>query len=152
MTSPIDFSKDIHIVEFWPWNWVFSDKLLKEITSNSKISLFEIDEVFCNLLKEKYKNEPRVTIYDKSACQTKNFFQENSIDYVISSLPLSFIERHKVWEILENSKYILKPEWKFIQYQYSLQHNNQIKQFFPKIDHKFTLLNIPPAFVYICHK
>lgn len=152
MVHSIDFSKDLNIVEFWPWDWVFTDWLLKEITTNSKISIFEIDEWFCKLLKEKYKHEPRIIIYEKSACSIKEYFDKESIDYIISSLPLAFIDKNNVSDILEKSKHILKKEWKFIQYQYFLQNKNQIKKIFPKIDYKFTLLNFPPAFVYICHK
>lgn len=152
MVHSVDFSYDLHIVEFWPGDWVFTDELLKEITPNSKISIFEIDEWFCNLLKEKYKNEPRITIYEKSACSIKECFEKESIDYIISSLPLWFFDKNNVSDILEKSKYTLKKTWKFIQYQYFLQNKNQIKKYFPKINYKFTLLNIPPAFVYICHK
>lgn len=152
MIYPICFSKDIHIVEFWPWDWFFSDKLLKDISPNSKISIFEIDAWFCKLLKEKYKNESRITVYETSAASIKDFFKKDSIDYIISSLPLAFIPQNIVWEILEKSKYILKPEWKFIQYQYFLQNKKQMKHYFPHIDYKFTFLNFPPAFVYICHK
>lgn len=152
MVETIDFSKDIHIVEFWPGDWVFTDELLKQTTPNSKITIFEIDEWFCKMLKEKYKNEPKITIYDKSACHIKDIFEKNSVDFVLSSLPLAFIDKNMVCDILSKSKFILKPEWKFLQYQYFLQNKNQIKQYFPKMDYKFTLLNFPPAFVYICHK
>lgn len=152
MTRDIDFSNDIHIVEFWPWNWVFSDKLLKQMWKNSKISIFEIDANFCNYLRNKYKHESRVKIYEISACQTKNFFEENSIDYVISSLPLSFIEKNKVLDILEKTKLILKPNWKFIQYQYFLKNKKEIKKVFNNIKYNFTFLNFPPAFIYTCKK
>lgn len=152
MTKVIDFSKDLNIVEYGPGDGVFSDRLLQDMTQNSKISIFEIDESFCKLLKEKYKNEPRVTIYDISACQIRKFFEKESVDYIISSLPLAFIEPHIVGEILDKSRQVLKSTGKYIQYQYFLQNKKQIKSYFPKTDYKFTLFNFPPAFVYICHK
>lgn len=152
MTHNIDFSKDLQIVEYGPGDGIFTDELLKQISQNSHITIFKIDEWFCNFLKEKYKNESRVTIIDKSACHIKDFFEKDSIDYILSSLPLAFIDKNIVCDILWKSKFILKPEWKFIQYQYFLQNKNQIKHYFPKMDYKFTFLNFPPAFVYICHK
>lgn len=152
MTNCIDFWKDINIVEFWPWDWIFTDLLLKQISNDSKIYIFEIDENFCKILKEKYKNEPRVKIFEENACNIKKYFEKDSIDYVISSLPLAFIDKFIINDILEKSKIILKKEWKFVQYQYFLQNKKQIKNFFPKIDYKFTFLNFPPAFIYICHK
>jgi phospholipid N-methyltransferase len=62
------------------------------------------------MLKEKYKNEPKITIYDKNACHIKDIFEKNSVDFVLSSLPLAFIDRNIVCEILSKSKFILKPE------------------------------------------
>lgn len=84
--------------------------------------------------------------------QYQKYFCENSIDYIVSSLPLAFIKKNTVWEILAESKNILKSNGFFIQYQYFLQNKDQIKTFFPKIKYRFTLLNFPPAFVYICNK
>lgn len=152
MTKDINFSQDINIVEFWPGDGVFTDELLKEISTNSQIHIFEIDEGFCRLLKEKYKNEPRVKIYEESAGKIENYFKEESIDYIISSLPLAFIDKPIVCEILKKSKCILKKKWKFLQYQYFLQNKKEIQSFFPKIHYRFTPLNFPPAFVYICDK
>lgn len=152
MSRDIDFSHDIHIVEYWPGDGIFTDELLKEITPQSKISIFEIDEGFYNFLKEKYKNNPQVDVYKEDVCNIKKYFCENSIDYIVSSLPLAFIKKNTVWEILAESKNILKSNGFFIQYQYFLQNKDQIKTFFPKIKYRFTLLNFPPAFVYICNK
>lgn len=152
MTQNIDFNVDLKIVEFWPWDWVFTDELLKQITKNSQIHIFEIDEWFCKLLKEKYKNEKRVKIYEESACNIWEYFEKSEIDYVISSLPLSFINKNIVDTILEKSKQILKNSWNYIQYQYFLQNKKQINKYFPQTDYKFTFLNLPPAFIYICHK
>lgn len=75
MTKDINFSQDINIVEFWPGDGVFTDELLKEISTNSQIHIFEIDEGFCRLLKEKYKNEPRVKIYEESAGKIETYFK-----------------------------------------------------------------------------
>lgn len=152
MIHNIDFSKDLNIVEFWPWDWVFTDELLKQATENTKITIFEIDDWFFKLLKEKYKNEHRVILYKESAINIKKYFKKDEVDYIISSLPLAFINKTIVIEILEISKYVLKNEWLFIQYQYFLQNKQQIKKIFPKIKYKFTLLNFPPAFIYICSK
>lgn len=152
MTKSIDFSLDIHIVEFWPWNGVFSDKLVQKISPNSKISIFEIDETFYELLKNKYSDNSQVSVYNISATNICDYIEDNSIDYIVSSLPLAFIDKHIVNNILKKSKQTLKTWWKYIQYQYFLQNKKDIKKVFPKIDYRFTLLNLPPAFVYVCNK
>lgn len=152
MTNNIDFSKSLKIVEFWPWDWVFTDKILNKITNDSKIYIFEIDKWFCEILKEKYKNETKIKVFEESACNIENYFKENEIDIIISSLPLAFIDKSIVEEILKKSKKVLKNNWEYIQYQYFLQNKKQIKSHFSRVNYKFTFLNFPPAFVYLCKK
>ncbi len=152
MVKNIDFSRDIQIIEFWAWDWIFTDELIKQTSKNSKIFIFEIDEGFCKILKEKYKNEPKVIIYEKSASCAEELFKNNSIDYILSSLPLAFINTKNITQILNGAKKILKPNGDFIQFQYFLQNKKDIKNTFKKIDYTFTFLNFPPAFIYICHK
>lgn len=152
MTCCIDFKNDLTIVEFWPGDWIFTDKILKSLSANSKLYIFELDTSFYNFLKEKYKQDHRVILYNESACKINEYIENNSVDCIISSLPLSFIDKNKVDDILKKSNHILKDEWEFIQYQYFLQNKKQIGKHFSKIKYKFTPLNFPPAFVYICKK
>jgi phospholipid N-methyltransferase len=53
------------------------------------------------MLNEKYKNDPRVKIYSVSAEKACEIFEKNSVDYVVSSLPLAFIDKNTVTRILK---------------------------------------------------
>ena len=152
MAHSLDLSHDIHIIEFWAGNGIFTDELLKQITPNSKLSIFEIEPLFIAHLREKYLKESRVTLYDVGAEESNNLFDPESIDYVLSSLPLAFIEKKVVIKILTNAKYLLKENGKFLQFQYFLQNKKNIENVFSHVKYKFTFFNIPPAFIYICKK
>jgi len=152
MVSKIDFRHDLNIVEFGPWDGVFTDKIIAEMSPASRLTIYELDEDFGNMLQKKYVNDTRVKVYIENAAHARKHFESESLDCIISSLPLAFIPKSCVGDILDTSRHLLKPQWKFVQYQYFLQNKKQIHSYFPKTDYSFTLFNIPPAFVYICHK
>ena len=152
MISPIDLSHDLHIVEFGAGSGTFTDALLKKITSGSQVSIFEIDPLFIKKLQLKYKGDDRVVVYSVGAEESTKFFESETVDYILSSLPLGLMNESIVFKILESAKYILKESGEFIQYQYFLQNKKQIRHIFPKVRYRFTPLNLPPAFIYICSK
>lgn len=148
MIKNIDFSQDIQIVEFWPWDGIFTDEIVKNMSWDSTLSLFEIDRGFYNILQKKYANHPQIKIYLQWAQNVWKIFEMNSIDYIVSSLPLAFIDKNIVEDILTWSNQVLKRGGGFIQFQYFLQNKDDIKKIFPDIEYFFTPLNLPPAFVY----
>lgn len=152
MISPIDLSHDIHIVEFGAGSGTFTDALLQKITPKSSLSIFEIDPLFIKKLQLKYKGDDRVVVYSLGAEESTKFFEKESVDYVLSSIPFGLMDTALVFRILEAAKHILKEHGKFIQFQYFLQNKKHIHHIFPQVRYKFTLLNLPPAFVYICKK
>lgn len=116
------------------------------------MSIFEIDPLFIKKLQLKYKGDDRVVVYSVGAEESTRFFEEESVDYILSSLPLGLMNESIIFKILESAKHILKENGAFIQYQYFLQNKKQIHSIFPKVRYRFTPLNLPPAFVYICKK
>lgn len=152
MVASLDFSKDLHLAEFGPGDGVFTDELLKQLSKNSHLTLFEIDPSFFSFLEKRYKDDPRVTIYHQSAETIGQYIKPHSLDGVISSLPLAFFEETLISDICEASKSVLKSDGLFLQYQYFLQNNKQLLSLFSAVKYSFTPLNIPPAFIYTCHK
>ncbi len=152
MISPMDLAHDIHIVEFGAGSGTFTDALLRKITPGSQLSIFEIDPLFIKKLQLKYKSDSRVVVYSLGAEESTKFFEAGSIDYILSSLPFGLMSEPIILRILESAKHILKEHGKFIQFQYFLQNKKHIHDTFPQVRYKFTLLNLPPAFVYVCKK
>lgn len=76
----------------------------------------------------------------------------DQIDYVISSLPLTIMNRAVVDRILEVSRSSLREDGMFLQYQYSLHHLTSLMTRYRAVSLGFTLWNLPPAFIYECMK
>jgi phospholipid N-methyltransferase len=109
---------------------------------------FEIDKDFVEILHQEIM-DPRVHIYHASATDIRQYVTE-PVDIVLSTLPLSNMNDALVDSILQASKDVLKPEGYFFQCQYSKRSLKNIQNIFTKIDVKFELFNLPPAFIYKC--
>jgi hypothetical protein len=72
------------------------------------------------------------------------------VDAVVSSLPLSIMDKAVVDHILDVARDSLAPGGRFLQYQYSLSQRHRLSRRYSNVAVGFTLLNIPPAFVYEC--
>lgn len=153
MLEPIDFSKAKCIVEFGPGTGVFTHKILEKMSKDAILLAFEINPVFIEELQKIQDN--RLIIINDSAEKIKDYLTQNqqtSADYIISSLPFAMIPNEVVHNILTNSDNALSNKGKYIQFQYSLNAKKKLASYFSKVNINFTVLNLPPAFIYICEK
>lgn len=73
-------------------------------------------------------------------------------DCIVSCLPFANfnrIERSRLLGIIYDT---LRPGGKLIAFQYSLQLQDQLEAIYEDVDCRFVMMNIPPAFVYVCRK
>lgn len=70
----IDFSKDLVIVQYWSWKAVFVKQILKKMSKNSKLYVFEIDER-CNKYVEEI-NDSRLIYINDSAEKVFDYVSE----------------------------------------------------------------------------
>lgn len=150
----IDFNKANLIVEFGPGNGKITRDILKQLKPDSKLIVFEInDNFYQELLKIK---DSRLIVINQSAdaiLEVVNSHGFKSVDYIVSSLPLTNIPKPITDSILKNSYKSLKPKGYFFQYQYSLTYYSVLKEMFKgNVALSFEPLNIPPAFIYSCQK
>jgi len=149
----IAFDKAKVIVEFGMGNGCITEEILKKCGENTILISFELNKKFCDYCTDKFKHKKSLKIYNQSAFDFQYWLAQNNIlevDYFISSLPISIFEKSKTAALLENAKKFLKEEGNFIQYQYSLNNQRLIKSVFKKVSVDFTVLNMPPAFIYNC--
>lgn len=57
MMEPIDFERTKCIVEFGPGTGAFTREIMKRKGKDTKLILIEQNQIFCNRLKERYKNQ-----------------------------------------------------------------------------------------------
>lgn len=141
------------IVELGPGDGCVTTQILSRIPKTSKFISIEINEDFYNHCMSRFKEFDNLILVKESAFELESILKNmdvHSVDCVISSLPLSLFKKQDVNALLQQVKRGLKPNGKFVQYQYSLANYNMIKKSFPKVSLDLTLYNIPPAFVYHC--
>lgn len=143
-------NSDKIIVELGPGNGVITKEILKSISKNSTLIVFELNDVFCEELKKIDDN--RLVVLNENATKLDDFSFLKNVDCIISSLPLASIKNEIKIEIFEKINKTLVKNGLFIQYQYSLLDYSFLKKKFNHIKLKFVLLNIPPSFIYVCEK
>lgn len=148
LIAPIPYGQDLVVIELGPGDGCVTKKLLQKLGVAASVHAFEINETF--VVKMKEIQDDRLSVIPLGAEQMGGFLEKNSVDFVVSSLPLSMIPKEIKEEILRQAQHVLKPEGRFLQYQYALQDYSLLKGYFNKVNVKFTLANLPPAFVYTC--
>lgn len=151
--KPIDFSEDLNIVEYGAGAGVFSKYLLKHMTLNSELYLFETNDILYKKLLE-IKNQ-RVHFFRKSVEYVTELLDDEligNIDYIISGIPFSFLEESEKKSILEQSKEILKKGGGFLAYQTSGHLKEPLENTFGNVETEWEWRNIPPMTVYRAFK
>ena len=166
MISNIDFSRDLTIVQYGSGKAVFVKQILRKMSPNSKLYVFEIDEKY-NKYAEKihdsrlvYINDSAEKIHDSrlvyindSAAKIFDYVTEKEVDAVVSTLPFASLPNSLLELIITNSRVILKENGIFLQYQYFLTNKNAIEKIFgEKIKLSFEPINFPLAFIYKIQK
>ncbi|NBC66291.1 MAG: hypothetical protein GVY07_11640, partial [Bacteroidetes bacterium] len=107
--SNIDFSKDFTLVEYGPGDGVFPKYIIEKMSSNSRLILIEANADFVEHLKETI-NDPRVEIHNALAGNVESVLNSEDvgkIDYVLSGIPFSFLNKDRKREVLRATKKIL---------------------------------------------
>ena len=148
LIGSIPGDRPLTVVELGPGEGCITRALLDALHPDSTLTAFEINPVFVRRLGE--MEDDRLRVVPRGADCLREHFGEGSVDYVVSSLPLSMIEQPVKERIIRQSQRVMRPGGEFLQYQYALQDYGLLKDSFPNVSVSFTLANLPPAFVYSC--
>jgi phospholipid N-methyltransferase len=152
--SKINFDRSNVIVEYGPGTGVFTDYLLKNMGDESRLILIERNKHFGSYLRKTF-NDPRVILFDDSAenvLETLRQCQESQADYVISGIPFMMLKDDMKDRILYNTHRALKKGGKFLAYQTCFQKDKDLKvhleHFFPTVNSRYEIRNLPPLRIY----
>lgn len=145
----INFAVADIIIEYGPGNGAITRTLLNNMKPNAILYVFETNKYFINDLAKII--DKRLIIINDDAEHARyvlnNRYNIEKADYIISTIPFTFIETKKRRRIIYKSFSLLKKNGLFITYQYSWFILNLIKKQFKNVQWKFVLLNIPPAHI-----
>ncbi|WP_055070139.1 class I SAM-dependent methyltransferase [Clostridium massiliamazoniense] len=154
MIETIDFKNSKCIVEYGPGLGSFTEKLLSRISDDTIFIALEVNEEFYKILKKKYGHRNNVKIINDGAQNLDKYLKKfgvNKVDYIVSGLAFTSLDKEISSVILEKTKNIVNKDGaKFITFQYSLVKIGLFKQYFNDIDKDRVIANIPPAYVLRC--
>lgn len=158
IASHIDFSEDAAIAELGAGDGALTDPLVEKMTPNSKLFLIEIVDSFCDELEETYSDHAKsdaIEVLNRSADELDLIAEEFDIDgydYIVSGLPLTTLPDDLSSNVLDVVYQTLKPDGRYIQFQYSLDYRENIEERFGPVQVEKVWLNILPANVYVAEK
>jgi phospholipid N-methyltransferase len=150
MLSFTDLTHAELVVELGGGDGSVTQGIVERLSPKAELLVFEINPSFCAAMKKQFP-QPNVKIINDSAEHISNYTKGKKVDYVLSSLPFSLIPKDAGDQIMKESRDCLKPTGKFIQICYSYLLKKLFLKYFSRIEVKFTMKNLPPAFVMICH-
>ncbi len=152
MVSYVDFDNSKIIVELGAGDGVVTEHILKNMREDALLLTFEVNEKFCNTIREKIK-DPRVKVIEDSAEKLPEYLAQygfEKADNIVSAIPFVSLPEELGKRILRTSVENLKLGGRFIQINYSLLAKKLYEKFFKNIEVHFEARNMPPAFVLEC--
>lgn len=149
LCKKINFKKKNVIVEYGPGDGVLTFPILRRMTSDSKLIVIEKNGNFAKYLNK--KNDPRLVVVQEDAQNVRdilNNFGEDKADYVLSGIPLSFFDRKNRKRLMEETYSCLKPQGKFLVYQFTRKSGEYLEKQFDRVRKDFEILNIPPLSIF----
>jgi len=147
----MDFKKTGLVIELGAGNGNFTKAVLKKLNKSQKLLSFETNKKLFTCLEN--MNNRRLTAINDKAENMETYLKQYKLgkaDYILSELPLNAWDKKTAINIIETAKRNLAPGGKYIQFTYLPKNHLLFKKYFKNIKIKYVLLNIPPAFVYIC--
>lgn len=150
MIKHVDFKNAKVIVELGAGDGVITKHILKKMSPDAKLMIFEVNANFTSQLNA--INDDRLIVVQDSAEHLGKYLDENklgTVDFIISAIPFVIVPKDIANKIIETCKEYLRPGGLFVQVHYSLIAKKLYEVAFGNVDIHFVPLNIPPAFVLV---
>lgn len=151
MIQPLKWDEIRSIAELGAGTGVFTRSIYNRKKPECQALIFEQDRDMRKRLAVKYPDME----FCGDAQELTDELQKRGIselDAVVSGLPFANFKPELRDCILSEVVQSLKPGGMFVTFQYSLQMRKHLQAYFSKVEIRFVPLNVPSAFVYVCHK
>ena len=148
LLADIDFKTAKCIVEFGSGSGSVTREILRRMRPDATLYTYELSSVFYEEISS--IPDSRLHAVHGNATTACDMFESQSVDCVISGLPMGNFRKNTKLRILSTVRTILKPQGHYSQFQYSLLDYRLMRRNFHKVRLGCAPLNFPPAFVYNC--
>lgn len=139
------------VVEFGAGTGVYTEGILRRLGPEARLISYEVDANLAEAVARRLPDR-RLEVVHASA-ENVNVHLEalgRKADAVVSSLPFSTLQAPVREGVLDAAREALAPDGVFLVLQYSKRILPDLERRFPKIRHRFSPLNVPPAFLFAC--
>jgi phospholipid N-methyltransferase len=153
VAGKMDFSRPRIVAEYGPGEGCHTRELLRRMTPDSHLLLFELDAILAEHLSRAFRSDPRVTVLHADAASLPQALATRGLaacDYIVSGIPFSLLAPEPKRALLRATFDSLAPhdDAAFIIYQVT----NELRDkghcaHFPRVESEYCLVNIPPMFV-----
>jgi phospholipid N-methyltransferase len=138
-------------VEFGAGTGVYTAGILRRLPPGSRLLAYEVDGSLAAAVARRLSDR-RLEVVNASAERVGEHLEAlgRKADVVVSSLPFSTLPESLRHDLLDAAREALAPGGVFLVLQYSRTVLPELERRFPKIRHRFSPLNVPPAFLFAC--
>jgi len=150
MLSRVDWADTRVFVEYGPGVGTFCRPLLDRMAPDAVLVAIDTNPEFISYLRAEIV-DPRFKAVHGSAADVERILKDLDLpkaDYILSGLPFSTLPPGVGPAIAAATRAALKVGGAFLVYQYSPRVRSFLAPHFPRIDHRFEPVNIPPAQLY----
>jgi len=145
--STIDLHHARRVVEIGGGTGALTRELLKGLSADGRLVVFEINEELCRHLRT--IDDSRLTVYNASGFLVSQLLSEKA-DVVISAVPIATLSDVLIERFYRGVQRILQEGGCCIQLQLSLLSYSKLKKLFRTVEVAFTVMNTAPMFIYRC--
>lgn len=151
----IDFNQTLNLLEIGAGNGAITHHIIKNLNTDSTLTIVEIDEKLVDILRLKFSNYPNINIIHGDFLKISDNAQ---FDHIISSIPYNIFTKEMNQSFFNKKESILKNAGtiRFFEYLFFRRFKKGFNAERMRISNhsckNIILLNYPPAEVYIYKK
>lgn len=153
MLDRVNFDNTKTIIELGAGSGCITKEIARKKRPECKLLIFEVNEVFCEILRERIQGENIFIINDSAEnmeYHLEKITGKAKVDCIISSLPFTIFNQRMRENIFRSILKILNPWSYYVQFGYNKRKYKQLLNNFQTVNTSFVLGNLPPAYVFNC--
>lgn len=150
----VDWQRAKVIVEYGPGVGNFTAEILRRMAPDARLVAIEMNAEFADFVRRELA-DPRLTVVQASAADVQSVLRAqgcDQADYIISGIPFSTMPGQTRDAILRASRDALKPDGRFLVYQFSGRVRRELEAVFGSVSRGFEPFNILPARLFVCER
>ncbi len=142
-----DIKPHARVLELGPGTGAVTSHILSRVPA-SQLTVVERDEDLCVECATRFPNTRICPGDAEELLQNEN----ETYDVIVSGLPFAIMDERKRTRLFRLIVDRLTPTGHFVMFQYSTTTLAELKTIFGSVDVRFTLWNLPPAFVFVARR